>query len=215
MSHSTASGASLLARLLVLVVALMSTTPAIVHAAAPKTATALPDESIYVDDTPLTDQKGRAFRLVDRRGKPQIVSMFYTSCRYVCPLIIDSAKAVVHELGPADQERIDVLLISMDPARDTSSVLARVFAERKLDATRWAFARTDARDVRSIAALLGVRYRELENGEFNHTSALVLLDAEGRMVATTTVLGTKADPEFVAAVRRLIEPVDLESGPQR
>lgn len=203
MNHSTESCATRLARMIVFAIALMTTMTANVQASAPASAV-LPDGSIFVHDALLTDQNGRAFRLVDRRGKPQIVSMFYTSCRYVCPLIIDSASAVVHELDAAEQERLGVLLISMDPDRDTPSVLARVFAQRKLDAPSWTFARTGARDVRSIAALLGVRYRELENGEFNHTSALVLLDPEGRIVMTTTVLGTEPDPEFVAAVRRTI-----------
>ena len=56
--------------------------------------------------------------------------------------------------------------------------------------------------MRSVAALLGIRYRPLADGEFNHTSALVLLDAEGRIVARTEQVGSKPDPEFVAAVRK-------------
>ena len=53
-----------------------------------------------------------------------------------------------------------------------------------------------------LAGVLGVRYRELADGEFNHTSALILLDAEGRVLARTEKMGAKPDPEFVAAVRR-------------
>ena len=45
------------------------------------------------------------------------------------------------------------------------------------------------------------RYRELADGNFNHTSALVLLDAKGRIVARTEQVGAKPDPEFVKAVR--------------
>ena len=74
--------------------------------------------------------------------------------------------------------------------------------KRKLDTKRWTLARTDANGVRTIAALLAVRYRVLSDGEFNHTSALILLDSEGRIVARTETLGTKPDPVFMAAVQK-------------
>jgi protein SCO1/2 len=44
----------------------------------------------------------------------------------------------------------------------------------------------------------------LEDGEFNHTSALVLLDANGRVLARTEQMGTRPDPEFVTAVRKAL-----------
>jgi protein SCO1/2 len=161
----------------------------------------VPADSVYQLDAAFTDQDGRAFTLADRRGKPQVVAMFYTSCRFVCPLLVDSAKGVEHALGPAERERIGILLISLDPARDDTAALRSVFDKRKLDATRWSLARTSEHDVRTVAALLGVRYRALPDGEFNHTSALVLLDAEGRRLASTTTLGAVPDPEFMKAVR--------------
>ena len=55
--------------------------------------------------------------------------------------------------------------------------------------------------MREVAGLLGIRYRALADGEFNHTSALVLLDAEGRILARTEQMGSKPDPEFVQQVR--------------
>ena len=79
-----------------------------------------------------------------------------------------------------------------------------MFDRRKLDAERWTLARTDERNVRSLAALLGVRYRALADGEFNHTSSLVLLDGEGRKLADSAQLGSTPDAEFLAAVRAAI-----------
>ena len=55
--------------------------------------------------------------------------------------------------------------------------------------------------MRKVAGVLGIRYRLLADGEFNHTGALVLLDAEGRILARTETIGSKPDPEFLAAVR--------------
>lgn len=164
----------------------------------------LPADSLYHFPGELVDQDGTAFELASRRGRPQLVAMFYTSCRYVCPLIIDSAKAVEHGLAPAERAGLDVLLVSLDPARDDTAALKRVFDRRRLPADRWTFARTDERSVRALAALLGVRYRALADGEFNHTSNLVLLDADGRPLATTLRLGTEPDPAFVAQVRETL-----------
>ena len=55
-------------------------------------------------------------------------------------------------------------------------------------------------------AVRGIRYRQLADGEFNHTSALVLLDADGRVAARTEIIGSKPDPAFVAAVRKAVGP---------
>ena len=70
-----------------------------------------------------------------------------------------------------------------------------------LDTARWTLASPPADDVREVAGVLGIRYRALADGEFNHTSALVLLDARGRILARTEQIGTRPDPEFVAAVK--------------
>jgi protein SCO1/2 len=175
--------------------------------------TALPGDSVYLLDDAFSDQAGKSFRLADRRGKPQVVAMFYTSCRYICPLIIDSAKGVDHALSPAERARLGVLLVSMDPARDDTAALASVARKRKLDPARWTLARTDAGTVRRMAALLGVRYRELADGEFNHTSALVLLDAQGRVVARTERLGSVPDPAFLAAVKATLAGAGAPKAP--
>ena len=52
--------------------------------------------------------------------------------------------------------------------------------------------------------MLGIRYRLLADGEFNHSSALILVDANGRILARTEKIGSKPDPEFVAAVRKAV-----------
>ena len=48
----------------------------------------------------LTDAQSRQFAWGAQRGQPQLVSMFYTSCKFVCPMIIDSGKAVEQSLTP-------------------------------------------------------------------------------------------------------------------
>jgi len=167
---------------------------------------ALPTDSIYQLPVTLTDQHGEARGWQERRGKPQLVSMFYTACKYVCPLIVDSAKGIEQQLTPAQQARLGIVLISMDPKRDNPATLKAQADNRKLDPTRWSLTAPSADDVRAVAGVLGIRYRALADGEFNHTSALVLLDPEGRILARTEDLGAIPDPEFLAAVRAATGP---------
>lgn len=175
--------------------------------AAPKAAPApLPRDSVYQLPLQLTDQHGTTRAWQAHRGQPQLVSMFYTSCQFICPLIIDGAKAVEKNLTPAQQARLGVVLISMDPARDTPAALKKIATQRRVPATGWTLASPPQADVRKVAGVLGVRYRQLADGEFNHTSVLVLLDAEGRVVARTEQIGSRPDPEFIAAVRRVTGP---------
>lgn len=175
-------------------------------ALAASTPIPLPRDSVYQLRLELKDQHGATWDWQRKRGKPQVVSMFYTSCQYVCPLIVDSGKAIEHALSPAQQNRLGILLISMDPEHDTPAALQEVATRRKLAPVRWALASPHPEDVRAVAALLGVRYRELAGGGFNHSTALVLLDADGRILARTERIGSQADPAFVAAVRQAVTP---------
>lgn len=176
----------------VLVVALSTVT----HASTP-----LPTDSVLRLPGQFVDQDGQAFTLAARRGHPQLVAMFYTSCPYMCPLIIDTGLAIDATLTPAERAKLRVLLISIDPERDSPAVLRAMTAKRHLDVRRWTLARTDDRGVRNTAAVLGVRYRRLADGEFNHSSVLVLLDADGRILARTEKMGRTPDPAFVNQVR--------------
>lgn len=173
-------------------------------AGAAQPATALPGDSVYQLPLPLTDSQGQTRDWRALRGKPRLVAMFYTSCQYICPLIVESGKAVERQLTPAQQKRLGVVLISMDPARDDPAALRKVIDQRKLDATRWTLASPRLDDVRAVAGVLGIRYRQLADGGFNHSSALILVDAEGRIVARTEKIGSQPDPEFVAVVRKTL-----------
>ena len=168
-------------------------------------AAPLPGDSVLRVPAGFKDQDGKAFTLAQRRGGVQLVTMFYSSCPYACPLIIDTGKGIDHALTPAERAKLRVLLLSLDPARDTPVALSALASKRKLDRTRWTLATTDDGGVRQTAAALGIRYRKLANGEFNHSSVMILLDADGRVLARSEKLGAKADPEFLAAVKKAVK----------
>jgi protein SCO1 len=167
------------------------------------TVTALPSDSIYQLPVVLTGQDGRSAGLDSRRGAPVLLSMFYTSCKFVCPMLIETVRDVEGKLSAEEREHLTVLLVSIDPAHDSVEVLKRTVDERHLDGERWTLARTDPASVRKLAAVLGIQYRALADGEFNHTTAVILLDGDGRIAARTTRLGS-ADPAFVKRVKSVV-----------
>ncbi|MEO8810060.1 MAG: SCO family protein [Rhodanobacter sp.] len=163
----------------------------------------LPGDSVYQLDVQLTGQDGQVHSLADRRGRPQLVTMFYTSCTMVCPMIIDTVKLTRKAIDEPARDRLDILAVSFDPARDDVSALRKYAEMRKLDSQHWTLARTAPSTTRQLAALLGLQYRQLPDGDFNHSSELILLDVDGRIVARTDVIG-RLDPAFVAKARGLV-----------
>ena len=166
-------------------------------------ATPLPGDSVYQLNVQLTRQDGQGQTLAARRGRPQLVTMFYTTCTMVCPMIIDTVKLTRKAIDEPARDQLDVLAVSFDPARDDVATLRKYADTRKLDPRHWTLARAEPQTVLQLAALLGVQYRQLPDGDFNHSSTLILLDADGRIVARTDVIG-RLDPQFVAAVRELL-----------
>ena len=161
----------------------------------------LPADSVYQVDATLSRAGGGETEWRALRGTPRVVTMFYSTCRAVCPMIVESARAVQRGVPAADRGRIGFVLLTMDPSRDTPAALAAVQRERHLEPATWLLLRPDEADVRKLAAILGVRYRALADGEFNHTTTLVLLDGDGRVLARTEKIGSAGDPAFTEAVR--------------
>jgi protein SCO1/2 len=162
---------------------------------------ALPGDSIYNLRPKLTDQDGHPFDLASMRGVPVLASMFYSSCEMVCPVLFETVAHTVKSLKPALRDRLHVVMVTLDPTRDTVSVLKDTARKHGCD-PHWSLVRGTDADVRRIAALLGVQYRRLPSGEFNHSTSIQLLDADGRIVKRTGTLGAD-DPTFVAAVRAM------------
>ena len=86
----------------------------------------LPRDSVYQADIPMLSDRAERFSWRDQRGQPQIVSMFYTSCRFTCPMLVDGARAVQSSLTPDERARLHVTFISLDPGRDTTRALAQL-----------------------------------------------------------------------------------------
>lgn len=72
----------------------------------------------------LTGHDGKPRTLADFNGKVLVVFFGFTHCPDVCPTALSRFASVMKALGP-DAERVQVVLVTVDPERDTPEVLAR------------------------------------------------------------------------------------------
>ena len=78
----------------------------------------------YAQDFALTDHTGKARTLADFKGKVVLVFFGFTQCPDVCPSTMAELAGVMKELGPL-ADAVQVLFITLDPERDTRSLLAQ------------------------------------------------------------------------------------------
>ncbi len=78
----------------------------------------------YARDFHLTDAAGRPRSLADYRGKVVLLFFGYTQCPDVCPTTMADLKTVMQTLGPG-ADRVQVLFVTLDPARDTPALLSQ------------------------------------------------------------------------------------------
>ncbi len=168
------------------------------------TATApLTDKSLYQLESKWTSDVGKETKLAVLRGRPQVVAMFFTSCEYACPVIVENMKAIEQAMPEAMRGKVDFLLVSFDVERDSAAALKAYREKKQLATTRWTLLRGKEDDVRELSALLGINYQRDAKGQFSHSNIITLLNAEGEVVFQQT--GLNKDPkETVAAIEKLL-----------
>jgi protein SCO1/2 len=173
------------------------------HAMHATTAAAdMPGDSLYQLPVHFTTASGAHLMLQQYRGAPVVVTMFYGTCKAACPMLTRAMTETAAALPAATRDKVRFLMVTLDPARDTPQALQQLAQEYKLKSPRFELARTDDDGVRLLAASLGIRYRQLPDGNFSHSSILTVLDGSGVPKARTEQLLT-ADPAFVATVTAL------------
>lgn len=130
----------------------------------------------------LRDHRGRALALSEFRGKPLVVSLIYTSCATVCPIVTDHLRDSVIEarrvLGDA---RFNVLTFGFDASGDRPGQLAGFAGVHGLTGIDdWYIASADEATTAALLSELGFSYRAAAGG-FAHVTQTTILDAEGRV----------------------------------
>ncbi|MDD2763000.1 MAG: SCO family protein [Opitutaceae bacterium] len=150
-------------------------------AAATATAEAAADRSIYqLEATWITDA-GKPFRLEELRGRPVVLAMFFASCGYACPRIVNDMTQIRQTLAPAVRDHAVFVLVSFDDERDTVAALHAYREAHELASTNWMLLRGAPGDIRELAAVLGVSYKKNALGMFDHSNLITVLSPEGEI----------------------------------
>jgi protein SCO1/2 len=138
----------------------------------------------------LIDQDGRRFTEANLKGRPSLIYFGFTYCPDVCPTALQSMDRALQEAGPAGQ-RIQPVLISVDPERDTPEslkayVATDVFPDGLIGLTG------TPEQVKAAAQSWKVGYQKVENTGsaagylVDHSSIMYLMDSQGKLATFFT-----------------------------
>lgn len=148
-------------------------------------------------DFQLLNQDGKTVSLADFKGKWVILSFGYTRCPDVCPTTLLDLSQVMTLLGP-DADKVQVILMSVDPSRDTPAVMKEyvgLFNERFVGLT--------AKDDAAMAPVLkswkiAMSKVPIQDGHYSvdHSAGMYVLDPNGK---AKLYLPYATKPDHIAA----------------
>jgi protein SCO1/2 len=151
------------------------------------TATEMQINGLYVMETPrnfgevnLVDQHGEAFTNERLQGKWTLVFFGFTYCPDICPTTMSFLNDLLGQLEGTEVEDTEVLMVSVDPARDTVAVLAEYMPYFNPDFTG---VTGDFLDIHRFATALNTPFRKVpgqgENYLVDHSANVVLINPRG------------------------------------
>ena len=158
------------------------------------------------EDFTLPTSTGEAMSLSDFRGKYVVLFFGYTYCPDVCPTTLNNLQQMVKTLGENRAEDVQVVMVSVDPERDTPQQLATYM--KYFNPTFIGMTGTVA-DIQPIATQFGIFFESQKGSEntgylVDHTSAVTVIDPNGyvRMIFTNDVKGADMASDIAYLMRR-------------
>jgi protein SCO1/2 len=136
----------------------------------------------------LTDHKGRTVTEKDFLGRYMLVFFGFTNCPDICPTGLQVVSAALDQLG-TKAEQIVPVLITVDPERDTSEVLAeyvKAFHPNMVGLTG------SLENIQAVAKAYRVYFKKAQSGTdpkdytMDHTSIIYLMGRDGKFITHFT-----------------------------
>lgn len=165
-----------------------------------------------LDDYRLRDTRGQAFDLARLRGRPLVVSMIYTSCHHVCPIItrslVDTVDVAREALG---DDAFSVVTIGFDWKVDSPERM-RQFATQQGAAGMddWHFLAGDAQTIDTLSRNLGFLFFPSAKG-FDHLAQTTVVGRNGTIYRQ--LYGVDLDtPTLVEPLKELVFDTPRSAG---
>lgn len=130
----------------------------------------------------LIDHHGKLRRLEDFRGKAVVLFFGFTHCPDVCPTTLADAAQALRQIG-ADADRVQVLMVTVDPERDSLAALAKYVPAFD---PRFLGLRGDLEATRRVAKEFKVFFEKRagktpQDYSIDHSAQSYVLDPQGRL----------------------------------
>jgi len=156
-----------------------------------------------IGDYSFRDTTGSRIKLSDFRGKPLVISLIYSSCADVCPIITATLESVDETARDAlGDDSYNIVTIGFDISAD-NPVRMKSFAHKYGVALNdhWRFLSGDLMAVAGLSEDLGFQFFESAKG-FDHLTQTTILDKNG--VVYRQIYGESFEaPHFVEPLKHL------------
>lgn len=136
-----------------------------------------------IEDFQLVDHNGEAFTLEDLKGQWTIAFSGFTHCPDICPTTLATLGRVMDSLDDSVRQQTQVIMVSVDPARDTPEKLAEYvpyFHPEFVGVTG------EFLQIMGLTRQLGVAFNKVtleDDYTVDHTSNLALINPDGHYQA--------------------------------
>ena len=134
-----------------------------------------------IGDYRFTDTRNRQVSLTQFLDKPLVVSLVYTSCADICPMVSETladAVAVARDALGADSFRI--VTIGFDARNDSPNRMRSYAASHGINVSGWEFLSADAATIDALSRDLGFTFAPSPQG-FDHLSQTSVIDTDGQV----------------------------------
>jgi cytochrome oxidase Cu insertion factor (SCO1/SenC/PrrC family) len=138
-----------------------------------------------------TNDRNETVHLSQWRGKPLILTMEYSNCRFMCTTTFSKMKAIQ---AAADQKKmqIDFMIVSLDPKNDTPQAWQQYRISREVDRSNWHLLTGSEATTKEFANLIGIKYWTMDE-HILHDFKIVRLNANGEIEKAITDYGDEPD----------------------
>lgn len=134
------------------------------------------------------DDQAKPVHLSEWKGKPLILTMEYSACRFMCSTTFSKMKAIQEA---ADQQHIaiDFVIVSLDPKNDTPEAWRQYRVNREIERSNWHLLTGSEETTKRFARLLGVNYWYMDDNIL-HDLKIARLNEQGEVEKEITDLVT-------------------------
>ncbi len=134
-------------------------------------------------DFSLVDPDGKVRTLADFKGKVVVMFFGYTQCPDICPTTLTEMQQVMTLLGP-QSDKVQVLFVTVDPARDTAAILKQYVPA--FDPRFLGLRPADDAALEKVTKDFKIYYKKVPGSSpgsytMDHTAGSYAFDPEGRL----------------------------------